>query len=428
MLKLEPVKEMGPQRKSVDNRKLDVIIDAPSVPHQQETFDNRNQLKQTINSLIQEVPIQRHSSVLEKRDIFTRDSNLFSPKSTEKPSVDPFSFLTPYIRKINDCSNRTLIIVPGYSITYPPTIGEHDQYISALKFDPETNPRGYKRIYIFNLYSKERKCCNFKITLSELAEQLWRKITEKNDDWEFTYNGKIDFIGASMGGLIVRKMIKDHLVGQNILKTKTWGALKINTIVLIATPNFGCAVIDRLYHPFYRRLIALLQKRDPFKGNRQLKQAAVGNKPVFKGIFSKIFKRRSPENHFLEELNNGDLTPGNIRWITIRGTKKRWFSKLVYDNDAYDDGVVEASKVPLPEAENICDKDLGKNISWDHRDLYENPQVADLLHGLMINSLTVQEYLQLHKTGKTIELILQDRRFKQQLLQRLEIPLKCSRF
>ena len=72
-------------------------------------------------------------------------------------------FIKIYNSKASSLQNnkRSLIIVPGYSVDNPPRIGHHLYYINALKFDPITNPLGYHRIYLFDIYSKKDGRCNF---------------------------------------------------------------------------------------------------------------------------------------------------------------------------------------------------------------------------------------------------------------------------
>ncbi|MCK5184627.1 MAG: hypothetical protein KAQ95_09995, partial [Candidatus Heimdallarchaeota archaeon] len=146
--------------------------------------------------------------------------------------------------KAEDLTKRTLIIVPGYSVSNPPRIGDHRYYVQALQYHPTRNPKGYKKIYVFDLYSKKDGRCNFRHDITTLAEELMKSIETSRDNWLFCENGEIDFIGASMGGLIVRKFIQDFMVGENQISTKSQGTLRIKNIILIATPNYGCKIVD----------------------------------------------------------------------------------------------------------------------------------------------------------------------------------------
>ncbi len=292
-------------------------------------------------------------------------------------------------------NERTLIIIPGYSVDNPPRIGHHLYYIDALKFDPKTNPLGYKRIYLFDIYSQKDGRCNFKHSIPELAEELFKSINTNRDSWEFLENGEIDFLGASMGGLIVRKFIQDKMKGNNLLPTKKSGTLRIKNILLVATPNKGCKIIDRLQSPLIQRILRLLYGKNNFSQSNQFLQISVGNQAVYGKIRALFNKKISPKNEFIEELNSHPLTPGTIRWMTIRGTKRQWFTKTIYQKKALNDGVVEADDVILPGAENICDTDLGTNDLWNHRDLYVSKNVSTLMFGLLVLELNLEHYLQL---------------------------------
>ena len=295
--------------------------------------------------------------------------------------------------KLPEENERTLIIIPGYSVDNPPRIGHHLYYINALKYDSEKNPYGYKRIYLFDIYSQKDGRCNFKHNIPELAEELFTSINTNRDSWEFEANGEIDIIGASMGGLIVRKFIQDKMIGNNLLQTERWGRLRIRNVLLIATPNKGCKIVDRLQSPFIQILLRLMYGKKNFSKSEQFLQISAGNQPVF-GKFMRLFsKKETAKNEFIEKLNSASLTPGTIRWITIRGTKSQWFTKSVYRKKSPNDGVVEAADVILPGAENICDRDIGLNTHWNHRDLYVSEDVSSLMFGLLVLELDLANYL-----------------------------------
>ena len=292
-------------------------------------------------------------------------------------------------------NERTLIIIPGYSVDNPPRIGHHLYYIDTLKFDPKINPLGYKRIYLFDIYSQKDGRCNFKHSIPELAEELFKSINTDRDSWEFQENGEIDFIGASMGGLIVRKFIQEKMKGNNLLPTGKSGTLRIKNILLIATPNKGCKIIDRLQSPFIKRILRLIYGKNNFAQSDQFLQISVGNQAVYGKFRAWFDKKKSLKNEFIEELNSHSLTPGTIRWLTIRGTKRQWFTKTIYQKNVPNDGVVEADDVILPGAENICDSDLGTNDLWNHRDLYVSKNVSALMFGLLVLELNLEKYLQI---------------------------------
>jgi len=295
-------------------------------------------------------------------------------------------------------SKKVLIIVPGYSVSIPPRIGDHRYYISALKYHKEKNPFGYKKIYLFDLYSKKANRCHFNFDIPMLAKLLFKAINSDETTWRFTKNCEIDFIGASMGGLIVRKFINDYMIGKNIIRTQKWGGLRINTIVLIATPNFGCSIIDKLQNPIIQFLLKIAYRKNNFSISQQFRQLSSGNTFIFGPFLRKFSAKKTPPNVFLEELNSKIPTPGDIRWITIHGTKKQWFSCLIYKHNVENDGVVEAAHVELNGAENISDKDLQK--LWDHRDLYQDKAICNLLFGLLILNLKLDDYLILNQLFK----------------------------
>jgi len=298
-------------------------------------------------------------------------------------------------KRSQNSNERVLIIIPGYSVDNPPRIGHHLYYIEALKYDPKNNPFGYKRIYLFDIYSQKDGRCNFKHNIPELAEELFKSINTNRDSWEFQENDEIDFIGASMGGLIVRKFIQEKMRGNNLLPTENRGILRIKNILLIATPNKGCKIIDRLQSPLIKGILRSIYGKNNFSQSEQFLQISVGNQAVYGKILSLFNKKKSLKNEFMEELNSHPSTPGTIRWMTIRGTKRQWFTKTIYKKHTPNDGVVEADDVILPGAENICDTDLGGKDLWNHRDLYVSKNVSSLMFGLLVLELSLENYLQI---------------------------------
>ncbi|MBN1328634.1 MAG: hypothetical protein JXA54_04095 [Candidatus Heimdallarchaeota archaeon] len=291
-------------------------------------------------------------------------------------------------------SNRVLIIIPGYSVSNPPKIGDHRYYIEALKYHPTKNPFGYKQIYLYDLYSKKDGRCNFDYNITKLADELFCTIDNKTNGWRFMRNSEIDFLAASMGGLILRKFLFKYLHGESQIKTASYGNLTIRNIVMIGTPNYGCIVIDKLRAPLVQFLFRLFFGKNNFSKSEQFQQLGIGNVKIYGGIFGKISQKKSPVNDFLDGLNNLNPTPGKIRWITIRGTKSQWFSKIFYSKKEENDGVVSASSVNLPGAENIADYQINKSQLWNHRDLYQDENVCKLLNGLLVMNYTLAEYLQ----------------------------------
>ena len=310
-------------------------------------------------------------------------------QSSKNPECSAGDISTSYKKK---ACNKVLIIVPGYSVSNPPKIGDHHYYINTLKFHPEKNPNGYKYIYLFDLYSKEDGRCNFNYTIQQLACELWNSIATSRDGWIFPTNGCIDFIGGSMGGLIVREFIKQYTNGDNFLHTISCGTLYIDNIVLIATPNQGCELIDKLQNPIIQALLRLVYGQDNFSTSEQFNQIGIGSQFVFGRFLRKIFRKKTPENKFLAELNYKNQLSRKIRWVTLRGTKRNWLSLLLYGRKKTNDGVVESSRVILDGAENISDKEVNLNFSWNHRDLYQSKEVCDLLYGLLVLNFSLNEY------------------------------------
>ncbi len=322
-------------------------------------------------------------------------TNSFSLKPiTFKFANDPINVNVLKNRRRENCSNKTLIIVPGYSVSNPPRIGDHQYYIQALQYHPIKNPNGYKQIYVFNLYSKKDGRCNFHHDIPALAKELMISIDTTRDNWLFQYNGEIDFIGASMGGLIVRKFIQDNMTGENQIISKLWGRLRIRNIVLIATPNYGCKIVDLLQNPIIQLILRIFHGKDNFSQSQQVQQISVGEINVWEPIFRYLIRKFTPVNTFIRNLNSTEHTPGSIRWITIRGTRRKWFTIFIYDKKTLNDGVVSADSVPLKGAENISDKDLGFGISWNHRDLYKNEGFCNFLAGLLIHNMKMIDYQQ----------------------------------
>ncbi|MHA1308198.1 MAG: hypothetical protein ACTSSB_12355 [Candidatus Heimdallarchaeota archaeon] len=330
-------------------------------------------------------------SITNQRKIINYHSSLSDKvsQSSINPECSSGDISTSYMTK---ACNKVLIIVPGYSVSNPPKIGNHHHYINALKFHPEKNPNGYKHIYLFDLYSKKDGRCNFKYSIPQLAQELWNSITTNRDGWVFPINCSIDFIGGSMGGLIIREFIRQFTSGENFLQTISWGTLSIDNIVLIATPNHGCELIDKLNNPIIQTLLRFVYGRDNFSTSEQFQQIGIGNQFVFGRLLRRIFRKKTPENNFIEELNKQHTLSRKIRWITLRGSKRNWISFLLYGRKKTNDGIVEASRVILDGAENISDKDVNHNFSWNHRDLYKSKEVCDLLYGLLILNFSLTEY------------------------------------
>lgn len=320
-------------------------------------------------------------------------------------------------------TNRTLIIVPGYSVSNPPRIGDHRYYIQALQYHPNRNPKGYKKIYVFDLYSKKDGRCNFQLDITTLAAELMKSIETSRDNWSFCENGEIDFIGASMGGLIVRKFIQDFMVGENQISTKSWGTLRIKNIVLIATPNYGCKIVDLLQNPVIQLFLRIFYGKKNFSQSKQVQQISVGQINVWKPFFRNLITKYTPINVFLERLNSTIQTPGNIRWVTIRGTKRKWFTRLLYNKNILSDGVVNAASVPLKGAENISDKDFGIGLSWNHRDLYKNEDFCNFLLDLLVFNMKITDYLENNHLNFTHK-IFKNKRFRKKPLKNiLKFPI-----
>jgi len=221
-------------------------------------------------------------------------------KKTNCSDQSPLKILTKrYLDtfKVNkrpqNSNERVLIIIPGYSVDNPPRIGHHLYYIDTLKYDPKNNPFGYKRIYLFDIYSQKDGRCNFKHSIPELAEELFESINTNRDSWEFQENDEIDFIGASMGGLIVRKFIQEKMRGNNLLPTENRGVLRIKNILLIATPNKGCKIIDRLQSPLIKGILRSIYGKNNFSQSEQFLQISIGNQAVYGKILSLFNKKKS---------------------------------------------------------------------------------------------------------------------------------------
>ncbi|MGC9778943.1 MAG: hypothetical protein HZR80_06845 [Candidatus Heimdallarchaeota archaeon] len=327
-------------------------------------------------------------------------NNLNRTRAVSEKTIAKGSHL--YDTKPADLSRRTLIIVPGYSVSNPPRIGDHRYYIEALEYHPQKNPFGYKKIFVFDLYSEKDGRCNFKHDIPMLAEELMENINTKRNGWNFHNDGEIDFIAGSMGGLIVRKFIQEYLIYEDQIHTTNSCLLRVKNIILIATPNNGCKIVDRLQSPFLQFLLKLFFGKDNFSQSKQFQQIRIGNINVFGRLLGLFFKKKSPKNNFLRTLNSNPQTPGNIRWVTIRGTKSKWFSKLLHKRGVGNDGVVSSSSIPLIGAENIADKDFNMNFSWNHRDLYQDAIFCKILAGMLLFNLKLRDFHQYSRINNLI--------------------------
>ncbi|MEA2070643.1 MAG: hypothetical protein U9O98_05065 [Asgard group archaeon] len=280
---------------------------------------------------------------------------------------------------------KALLIVPGFSISYPPEIGNHKEYIKSLKYQSQINPFGYHSIHLFNPYNHGKKDY-YEITLSQLTHNLWKRVLSLIEIWKEYGIKEIDIIGASMGGILVRKLLSLHLIKPNYLKTAN-ASIKIRNVLLIATPNYGSKLVNLVLSAVGQFIIRLFFGKNNFTMYKHIQQLSVRKK-----LTKNRFKRNKKKHNFLSKLNSDNSTPGDIRYITLIGTKAKWYSPLIFGWKKPNDGVVAASSALLPGAENIHDYEIQETYGWNHRDLYEHPDVCQTIREILLYNFTKKDY------------------------------------
>ncbi|TFG20038.1 MAG: hypothetical protein EU529_15500 [Promethearchaeota archaeon] len=222
--------------------------------------------------------------------------------------------------KPEDYSGRTLFLIHGFdgrSKDFKKFYDEDandeaeeldEEYENLLRIDYYDNPNQMGQS--FDIYNP----------IQDIAEGLKNFMI---DNPEYIADN-VDFLCHSMGGLVVRYMIK-HYYDEIISEFNAVGRnIKINYICMIGTPNEG----TNYWWVFF---------------------------------YSRQAQQMRPHSNFLDNLNRGDETPDDVdHWYTYRS---RWF---IFN----DDGVVPVDSVPLDGAIN-----RGPYYGVHHNDQLTNKQI-----------------------------------------------------
>ena len=154
-----------------------------------------------------------------------------------------------------------------------------------------------------------------------------------------TGKNKVIIIAHSMGGLVSRAYIEYY-----------GGINSVDKLVTIGTPNHGIISGENLISPAYGCSI---------------------------GHPGPECYDMDENNTFIIELNSGDETPGDIKYLTITGKSKKgavYIKQIIPyypcgNTEIFHDGVVCSTSAPLDDAENFE---------------YKSPSDDDNLHGNMV--------------------------------------------
>lgn len=248
----------------------------------------------------------------------------------------------------NPPSGRTLLLIHGYGLTakihFEDTYSNpyiQSYYNSVIPIDyygaiPSSN----------QTYSLGRADFDLNTPIEEIALELKKFLLDPNNSGLLT--DKIDVIGYSMGGLIVRYLIRTYYVE---IKAANY---TFENVVLIATPNGGVYHVQGFYNLFlmgYMTLSVLLSLIVVFTGERKRKgklgMIFIGFLALsliliaIQGFVVTISAQQvQMGSSFLRNLNYGDLTPhsvddsppyNDITWSTFRGNGggKFFFERLL---------------------------------------------------------------------------------------------------
>jgi len=267
-------------------------------------------------------------------------------------------------------TNNTLLLIHGYGINAK--VHFQDTYTNPyiLAYYNSVVPIDYYGAIPSSphAYSLGRRDFNFNTPIEEIALELKNFILNPNHSALFTSN--IDVIGYSMGGLIVRYMIKNYYPEIKVSN------FTFDDVMLIATPNHGTyhlAGFFNLFFLLYTSLSILLVLVWLYSSEKLLKIRLLSILIVLIGIFFlNIFiniailtisaKEVQAGSSFLRDLNLGDETPysvddynspyHDINWTTFRGDGAGGFffeRLLLYFSNVNEpgDGEVTVDSVPL---------------------------------------------------------------------------------
>ncbi|NHJ02887.1 MAG: hypothetical protein EAX86_12190 [Candidatus Heimdallarchaeota archaeon] len=164
---------------------------------------------------------------------------------------------------------------------------------------------------------------------------------------------QLDIFAHSMGGLVARSMVHFLRLDEKI---------PIKNIFLMGTPNYGTRMAQKIF---------TIPADFVITGLNILLELPQGNiTPNEWNLMKSQFIQMDPDSSFLKQLNS--LKPiETIKWFTVRGLKstgqlgiiwqpilfnKFWFDDkfpFIHIGQIPNDGLVEASSVPLPYAMNF---------------------------------------------------------------------------
>ena len=195
----------------------------------------------------------------------------------------------------------------------------------------------------------------------------------------------VDIFAHSMGGLVTRSLVQLLHIHNNI---------PIKNVVLMGTPNHGTRLAQKLFTIPADLVVTGLNIL------LELPQGQLSSDEW--GLMKSQFLQMVPNSPLLKHLNSLK-PPDSINWITIRGLKstgqlgliwqpflfnKFWFSKklpFIHVGQIPNDGLVEASSVPLHYATNLTVPEATHMdlLKWQSK--VPGKQVKELLQPLLLN-------------------------------------------
>lgn len=155
----------------------------------------------------------------------------------------------------------------------------------------------------------------------------------------------IDIVAHSMGGLVVRSMIK------NFAKSNVIVGFKIDSVILLSTPNHGtrlAKLVTSIICPAVsvsndiKKMAELINIDLEDLAKEVIKDAfpVIGDAYInifwdgLKDVFDNQIFQMSPSSDFLDYLNSDDETPYYITWVTARGASNldgNWDLNIDFD-------------------------------------------------------------------------------------------------
>ncbi|WP_371803106.1 alpha/beta hydrolase [Candidatus Lokiarchaeum ossiferum] len=221
------------------------------------------------------------------------------------------------------------------------------------------------------------------------AKRLYDNLTIELDKEKGFYNC-IDFIGHSMGGLVIRSMLK-YYSDNNVIEDH-----KVRTVATLSTPNHGTIPAGKLTHALKSMTTSseftaiTYMAQNLFLFEKSILEIVCDNIrqefPAFIEVVESAsfcldnlddiqFCQMAPDSLFLKYLNADDETPDDINWVTICGKKNNDLIDIVVDSMSSAQNI--QFDVILNAGFEII-TDIGfRTLEWESR-IYDNPHGPDI--------------------------------------------------